>query len=32
MTRAFQGMLLMCVLAADVLTRYRVRLVFGSRA
>ena len=26
-TRAFQGMLLMCVLAADTLTRYRLRLV-----
>jgi ABC-type uncharacterized transport system permease subunit len=32
MTRAFQGILLMCVLAADVFTRYRVRLSFGSRA
>ncbi|MDB5651098.1 MAG: inner-rane translocator [Hyphomicrobiales bacterium] len=32
MTRAFQGILLMCVLAADVLTRYRVKIVFGRRA
>ena len=32
MTRAFQGLLLMCVLAADVFTRYRVRLVMGRRA
>jgi simple sugar transport system permease protein len=31
-TRAFQGALLMCVLAADVVTRYRVRLVTGDRA
>lgn len=31
MTRAFQGLLLMCVLAADVFTRYRVSLVFGRR-
>ena len=27
MTRAFQGILLMCVLGADVFTRYKVRLV-----
>ncbi|MDB5593998.1 MAG: inner-rane translocator [Hyphomicrobiales bacterium] len=32
MTRAFQGILLMCVLAADVLTRYRVKFVLGRRA
>lgn len=32
MTRAFQGILLMCVLAADVLTRYRVRIVMGRGA
>ena len=31
LTSAFQGILLMCVLAADVATRYRVRLVFGAR-
>jgi simple sugar transport system permease protein len=31
-TRAFQGVLLMCVLAADVVTRYRVRLVIGEPA
>jgi general nucleoside transport system permease protein len=29
MTKAFQGILLMCVLAADVFTRYHVRLVSG---
>ncbi len=32
MTRAFQGILLMCVLAADVFTRYRMRISFGGRA
>jgi general nucleoside transport system permease protein len=32
MTRAFQGILLMCVLAADVFTRYRVHVIFGRRA
>ena len=32
LTSAFQGVLLMCVLAADVLTRYRVRLVTGASA
>lgn len=32
MTRAFQGVLLMCVLAADVFTRYRLRIRFGGRA
>jgi simple sugar transport system permease protein len=32
MTRLFQGTLLMCVLAMDVLTRYRVRLVSWRRA
>ncbi|MBV9218853.1 MAG: ABC transporter permease [Methylobacteriaceae bacterium] len=32
MTRAFQGILLMCVLAADVFTRYRLRLSFARRA
>jgi simple sugar transport system permease protein len=31
MTRAFQGILLMCVLGADVVTRYRVRLSFGAK-
>jgi simple sugar transport system permease protein len=31
LTSAFQGILLMCVLAADVFTRYRVRLVTGAR-
>lgn len=31
-TRAFQGVLLMCVLAADVVTRYRIRLRFGEPA
>jgi ABC-type uncharacterized transport system permease subunit len=31
LTAAFQGILLMCVLAADVLARYRVRLVAGAR-
>ncbi len=30
LTSAFQGVLLACVLAADVVTRYRVRLVFGT--
>lgn len=30
LTSAFQGILLMCVLAADVFTRYRVRIVTGS--
>ena len=32
MTRAFQGILLMCVLAADVFTRYRMRISFARRA
>ncbi len=32
MTKAFQGVLLMCVLAADMFTRYRVRIVTGGRA
>ena len=32
MTRVFQGSLLMCVLAMDVLTRYRPRLSLGRRA
>ncbi len=32
MTRAFQGVLLMCVLAADVATRYRVRIRLGATA
>ncbi len=31
LTSAFQGILLMCVLAADVLGRYRVRLRMGAR-
>lgn len=31
-TRAFQGLLLMCVLAADVFTTHRVRLVAGVPA
>lgn len=31
MTRAFQGILLMCVLAADVFTRYRMRISFARR-
>ena len=31
-TRAFQGVLLMCVLAADVVTRHRLRLVMGEPA
>ena len=31
-TTAFQGILLICVLAADVVTRYHVRLVAGARA
>jgi len=30
MTRAFQGVLLMCVLLADTATRYRIRLNFGA--
>ena len=30
MTRAFQGVLLMCVLIADTATRYRIRLTFGA--
>jgi len=32
MTRAFQGILLMCVLVADVATSYRIRLSFGAVA
>ena len=32
MTRAFQGILLMCVLVADTATRYRIRLRFGAMA
>lgn len=32
MTRAFQGILLMCVLTADVFTRYRLRMTFARRA
>ena len=32
MTRAFQGLLLMCVLAADVLTRYRVAVSWPAAA
>ena len=32
MTRVFQGLLLMCVLAADVSTRYRIRLSIGARS
>ena len=32
MTRVFQGALLMCVLATDVLTRYRLRLVLWRAA
>ena len=32
MTRVFQGTLLMCVLAMDVLTRYRLRLVLRRPA
>ena len=31
-TTAFQGILLICVLAADVFTRYHVRIVRGSKA
>lgn len=31
-TRTFQGILLVCVLAADVFTRYEVKLVRGARA
>ena len=30
MTRAFQGLLLMCVLIADTATRYRIRLNWGA--
>ena len=30
MTRAFQGLLLMCVLIADTATRYRIRLSRGA--
>ncbi len=30
-TTTFQGLLLICVLGADVLTRYRVRLIRGAR-
>lgn len=32
LTRAFQGVILFCVLAADALTTYRVRLVRAGRA
>lgn len=32
MTRAFQGILLMCVLMADAAARYKIRLVSGSGA
>ena len=32
MTRAFQGLLLMCVLAADAATRYRIRFRLGALA
>jgi simple sugar transport system permease protein len=32
LTLAFQGVLLICVLAADVLARYRLRFTFGGRA
>ena len=32
MTRAFQGLLLMCVLAADAATRYRIRFSAGAGA
>jgi ABC-type uncharacterized transport system permease subunit len=32
MTRAFQGILLMCVLGADVVTRYRVHFSLGGKA
>ena len=31
LTRTFQGILLMCVLAADALVSYRVRFVSGRR-
>ena len=31
MTKAFQGILLFCVLGADVVTRYRVHLSFGGK-
>ncbi len=31
MTRVFQGVLLMCVLAADALVSYRIRIVGGGR-
>jgi simple sugar transport system permease protein len=32
LTLAFQGVLLICVLAADVLARYRLRLTMGARS
>ena len=32
LTRTFQGILLMCVLAADALVSYRVRIVTTVRA
>ena len=32
MTRVFQGTLLMCVLATDMLTRYRLRLTLWEAA
>jgi ABC-type uncharacterized transport system permease subunit len=32
MTRAFQGLLLMCVLIADAATRYRIRFRLGVLA
>jgi general nucleoside transport system permease protein len=32
LTRTFQGVLLMCVLAADALVSYRVRIVTMARA
>ena len=32
LTRVFQGLLLFCVLAADALVSYRVRLVTAARA
>ena len=32
LTQVFQGLLLFCVLAADVITRYRVRLTMGRAA
>ena len=31
MTKAFQGILLMCVLGSDVVTRYRVRFALGGK-